>query len=279
MPPRRVPIPYKAPYKSPPVEIGPGSKKVLKDALLDDREAVDRVIKKYREGRQPVIPTDVVRTIVKAVDLVLPEVLEERSLAIATLYLNGVRPADIAKELNIHPGAVSAELARIDYVRSQHLRASPEYAQAVVEKHFDVLACSEALITNGLDVLRVIHESILQEKEDIENWRPPEEKITCSDCGKVLKTPKRERRPGLRPMVLQAYWQGLDAIGKHQDRIGEILGIMRGKGDKDFNQFVNNVQVTNINLDALADAYMKAVGQVPITVKATPSSEERHSHG
>jgi hypothetical protein len=213
----------------------------------------------YRNGDENRFPVALVHTVLQTVDAAVPELLEKRILTITDMYLKGAKCNEISAATGIHPAAVEAELRRLEMARKFNYQEHPEVALEVVEKHFDVVACSEDLIKRSLDVLTVVETEIGM---DHKLKKDAMADYMNDQCG---KTRDAARKTGVSPLKLQAFTQVLEAIGKHQDRIGEVLGLMRGKDNIQVTQNVANFSFNNDKLNELADHFMRSVGAIPIT--------------
>ena len=90
-------------------------------------------------GEAPAFPTATISAVVRAVDAVLPEQLEQRVLMIAGLYLNGTKTQEIADKLGLDPDLVNKEVKKIDSARSVGYKQNPELAGKVVQQEYDVV--------------------------------------------------------------------------------------------------------------------------------------------
>ncbi len=238
-----------------------GSKKGDLTQAYIAREIADHV-----DGNTGRFPVAFVNTVVKALDAACPDDLAERVTTIANLFLAGKKPDEIASATNLPLTTVKAEINRLDAARRISYEANPEKAVEVVEKHFDVIGCSEQLIADALGVFALLQEEInLDHKAKLDLLKASAETY---DPEKADKLKEAARKAGIKPKQLEGFTQIMEGIGKHQDRIAEMLGLMRGKGNNEFNAIVNNFTFQNDQLNAMADQFMHSIGAIPITAVA-----------
>ncbi len=255
--------------------------------VVDD-EAVQREAFEAAKARgeipedQEFFPTMAVIAALNAVDFQMPENLAERALKIATMALNGAKLDEISKELDIHPKVVEAELARIYKSRSMALQATPELGAKVIESTFDVVKCSENLIEQSLEVLSVLKETIIAEHQsaliDRQDYAEDQKRgwQDEDEHGHKTRREKPKYPKGVSPFIVEALWHGLDAIGKHQDRIHGILNPMSkevmkpGFGDTAAQTTINAViSFHSEALNQAASKLLEAAGQIPVGLPKT----------
>lgn len=215
-------------------------------------QATEKEIREYRKDPESVsqmFPTALVRAAVVSADVLMPEPLEKQVVKIAEMFLNGKKAPEIANALGLEERVVDSEIRRLEHYRSVALRDNEGLANKVIDEHFNVTQRSIKLIEQGQDILNMYADEMKSNHE------------------KRLKADERDdpyaHKMGISPHQLQAFFLGVEALGKQKDRIAEIQGLL-GKHIPEpttqVNQTINNVTFNSDALNEMADALMKNAG-------------------
>jgi hypothetical protein len=219
----------------------------------------------------PPIPTTIVAAAVKAVDVMMPQDMEQRVLRITEMYLRKTPYKEIAAQLGLPEATVLSEIKRIDHYRATAFATNPELAVKVVETHYDVQKETIKLIQNGEKIMAAFAEELLSDHEN------------------RLEADKRKdpyaSKMGISPHKVQAYFLGMEAIGKQKDRIADIQGLL-GKHAEAAVQNVTNVQNNTVvfqekhlnTLNGMVDTLMKKAGHSVIGGQIAVEEAQRVAH-
>lgn len=233
--------------------------------------ATEREIKEYRANPEAVgstYPVALVTAAVKATDLFMPSPLEERVILIAEMFLNGKKAAEIAGVLGLEVHIVAGEIKRMEHQRAVAVQNNPELAARVAEKHFDVMDRSVKLIEHGQKILSMYAE----EMESNHNLRIEADKRKDPYASKM----------GIGPHQLQAFFLGVEALGKQKDRIATMQGLMGKTIDANAvvqqTNVTNNVQFNSPQLNDVVDALMKTAGHAILGGQQAVDTAKRMAH-
>lgn len=220
------------------------------------RQEAQREVRQYERTpitQVPAVPSTIVAAAVKAVDVLMPQEMEERVLRITEMYLRKTPYKEIAAHLGLPEDVVLGEVKRIEHHRATAFATTPGLANKVVDTHYDVVNETIKLIKNGEKILNAFADELMM---DHANRLEAEER----------KDPYRNKM-GISPHKVQALFLGVEALGKQKDRIADIQGLL-GKHAEAAVQNVTNVQNNTVvfqephlnQLNGMVDNLMKSAG-------------------
>jgi hypothetical protein len=218
-------------------------------------------VKAYTQApatQPPPMPTNIVAAAVKAVDVLMPQEMEARVIQITEMYLRKMPYKQIAAHLGLPEDVVLGEVRRIEHHRATAFAQTPGLAEKVVETHYDVVNETITLIKNGERIMAAFAEEML------------------SDHQRRLEADERKdpyaSKMGISPHKVQAYFLGMEAIGKQKDRIADIQGLLGKHAEAASQTNITNVtnqqvvfQAPQLNqMNNMVDQLMKNAGHAVI---------------
>ncbi len=222
---------------------------------------------RYENGDTKTVPIGLVKAAVRAVDVKLPEEMENYVTKVTTMYLNKMSIPDIATELDIPVEDVKVMIVNLDKARLVSYKQAPNLAAKVVEAHFDVMSETIATIAEANEILAAAKQEMMEDHNARHASDPFD--VEGDEVSDGAKGKPKRRYKGVSPMKMDAYFRGLEVTGKQVDRIANILGLLNKnmpKGDTQINQILQ--QTLNFNspeLNSMVNSLMLQAGNTPIT--------------
>jgi hypothetical protein len=201
----------------------------------------------------PQLDVPLVAAALRAADVVQPELLENRTLAIAEMVISGASSHEIALALNLDPKLVRKELLTIHKLRELGMHKNPDLAEKLVQRELDVMEVTTDIIRTDMDLLSLLERELMLDHQD---------KLLALQNNSPYAWKK-----GMNALKVDAYFRARDSIGKGLDRMATLQGLMsKHLPSNQTNNTTTVVQFGNDALNTLANHFMQMSGNVPALI-------------
>lgn len=211
--------------------------------------------------QRPQLDVPLVAAALRAADVVQPELLENRTLAIAEMVISGASSHEIAMALNLDPKVVRQELLTIHKLRQVGVRGNTDLAEKLVQRELDVMEVTTDIIRTDMDLLALLeHELMLDHQDKLE--------------ARANNSPYAWKK-GMNALKVDAYFRARDSIGKGLDRMATLQGLMaKHLPNNQVNNSTTVVQFGNDALNSLANHFMQMSGNVPAMIAEAQQNDD-----
>lgn len=232
-------------------------------------------------GEAPAFPTASIAAAVRATDVVLPQQLEQRVVAITGMYMNGWPATKIAQQLGLDVKLVQAELRKLDAARSIAYTEDPQLAVATVKETIDVVKTTLMAMQEDAHLLGALKRELMVEHQEFEQaladgslWQDEEEQQEDDALTFKKGKPTKRKRYGMYSMKVDSYTKLREVWGKQVDRVANVLGLLnknmpQQQGGVSLSQ--TNITFAGTDLDNFADMFLRGTGNhiAPLAAPAT----------